>query len=427
MATRLTHELGDVLAQRFEVREVLGHGAHGTVYRCADRESDGAACAVKEMHWFADPQLVADGLERWQRECDLLARGASALPRGERLVVDGPFRVAPLTGGPASADCADAVTVAQRFYLVLPLLDGLTLEQQARRAVETAAPLPVATVLRWVREVGATLTWLHARGLVHRDVKPRNIVTDAHGAATLIDFGLTRAEREVPGYGTVPLSQSGWFGTPGYAPPDPVEQEEPTAASDQFALAMTARRVLTGLDPGDASQLPDLLGRPLLELRSDVPHYQAAALDRAVRYAASDRFDSVEALLDALARPPAALDTSRRTSWIELQPAVLNLQPLGPGEVRDISLVIRDRRSGIKPEGHAVSEDPCLRILPPRMRGNDVVLHLVLRVPRNAAPGPVETMLTVVANDEEHLVPVHYTVDKARATGCLLGLVSAWF
>jgi serine/threonine protein kinase len=408
---------------------VLGRGAHGTVYRCRD-VGDGALGAVKEMHRLGASAEVEPALALFRREAGLLAALDHPLvPRAALREVDGPFSVDPHTGCACPPDHPGAVNVPRRYYLFMALVPGETLEAKAVQARALGSRLATGDVLGWLEDVGAVLEHLHQQGLIHRDVKPRNIVLaddgPLAGRAVLLDYGLTREVRGAPGYGTVPLGTTGRFGTPGYAPPDPLEQDEPTPASDQYALAMTARRALTGLDPTEPAELALLLKTPLIELRADLEPYQAAALDRAVRPAAGERFPSLAAFFDALRHPPAPLAALPATSWVELHPAALSLGTLHPGEVRDMVLTISDRRPGMRPEGHAVTEDASLRILPPRTRGMQVLLHLVLRVPANAPAGSVETRLTVVANGEEHVVPVRYTVDRTRRQGCLLGLLGA--
>jgi serine/threonine-protein kinase len=419
---RLQHAVGDVIADRYEVAAILGRGAFGTVYRCLDK-ADGNAKAVKEMHVCDPPEAAEQALAGFRREAEVHDhfRGTN-IPSAELLEVPGPFTVDRFSGRPADDASSETLTIAARYYLIFHYVDGVSLDNLVQRAVEAGTPLSAEAVLSWTRQVASTLSIMHRAGFVHADVKPANIiVSEQGGAAFLFDLGLARKVRTVPGYGTVPIDPAGAAGTPGFAPPDPVEQEDPTPPSDLYALAMTARCALTGLDPGDPAQLATLAGRGLLELRPDLEAYQAAALDRAIRPAAGERFDSMAAFVAALDAPAPVIHNVSHVAWLELTPAELSSGPLWPGQIKDLTLVIRDRRAGVQPEGQAISEDARLRILTPTVRGGEVVLHLVLKVPRTAVAGRYETTLTIQTADEEHLVPVSYTVDLARPTrGCLL-------
>ncbi|MBI5831188.1 MAG: serine/threonine protein kinase [Armatimonadetes bacterium] len=424
MAVRLTHATGDLIGHHM-VRGLLGRGAFGSVYRCVDPTS-GELRVIKEMHVAAPADEAAMALEHFRAEAALVATlDHPHLPHGEALTVDGPFTIDAATGAAADEGAEDTLSVRSRHYLVMDALDGVSMEELCEIAGSTERPLAPATVLAWAQQIGGALSYLHARGLVHRDVKPANIIINSAGdRAMLIDLGLTREARVVPGYGTQPISTSGRFGTRGYAPPDPMEQEEPTALSDLHALGMTLLRALTGLDPTRPDELARLRALNLLDSLSDLEPYQAALLLRATRPDPSDRPSSVDAFLDGLRHPPALALNPSWTCWLELRPPSIDAGQLRAGQIRDLTVTIHDKRAGRQPEGEAISEDPCLRILPPALRGTDIVLPLVLRVPPRQEPGHYRTSLMVRTADEEHEVPVTYEVTPRPAGGtpggCLL-------
>lgn len=409
---RLTHEPGERLLGDYEIVAVLGSGAFGTVYHCRD-VAGGPDRAIKEMHIVDDPAAVDRALECFARETRYLSQlNHPCLPRTEAVVQPGPFRIDRTTGLPAAPGDPDPILVERRYFLLMDYHPGQTLESlvSVRRWEDFDAG--ATPLLPYVCDLADALGYLHDQGLVHRDVKPHNILIRKDGRAMLLDLGLLRDSSFVPGYGTVPMSASGRVGTPGYAPPDPLEQEHPTPASDQHALAMTVRRALTGVDPTRPDGLAELR-RPLLELRGDLPHHVAGALDRAIRPAAEDRFSTMADFAAALREPPAPLALPPEPRWMVLSPEEIDAGPIAPGSLRDLTLVVRDSRPGVVPRGVARSNDDRLRILPAATHGSVVALHLLLRVPRKAAPGQVKTRLILTTDTEERVVPITYTVDPS--------------
>lgn len=423
MDARLRHEPGERIVANLEVVGVLGSGTFGTVYHCRDFDG-GPDRAVKEMHLFLDPPAVAQAVGRFRREADCLARcNHHLIPKAELLEVPGPFYIHPQTGRRVPFDQDGALELALRSYLVMDYRPGQTLE--SRLAEEKASGLPpgLEEVLKLVQQVGEALSHLHGHGLLHRDVKPANILlAEPDSTAYLLDFGLASRGSWFPGYGTVPIRDSGAVGTPGYAPPDPVEQEHPVPASDQYALAITARQVLTGLDPTRLDQAEELTSQPLLDLRPDLKPHVGHALDRAIRPDANERWPDLHALVEALTSPPVPLAYKPRSTWLELRPETLDAGSVAPGQLRDLTIALTDARPGVRPRGYANSNDERLRILPPSAHGSDIALHLLLKVPRDATAGPVKTQLTVSTDEEERVVPITYVVDpdatNTRRLGC---------
>ncbi len=415
MTARLSHPVGDPILGRWRVVEVLGRGAFGTVYRC--RDETGLEKAVKELHVFGDPERQRQALRFFRREAEHLTRlKHPAIPSAEAVDLEGPFHIDPATGAEVDERAKDWVTVPARHYLVMDYVAGRALESMVVEANQAGRALAAAQVLSWVLQLAGALEAIHQAGLVHRDVKPHNVlIRDLDQRAMLIDFGLCREAGEPGGYGTVPLSESGRVGTPGYAPPDPVEQENPVPASDVHALGMTARRALTGLDPTQPGELIILTQKRLVELLPDLPAHVGTALDRSVRPSTGDRFAAARDLVSALETPLGEPAMDLREPSIQVTPAELIVGEVEQGGLRDLSVEVRDERPGQRPRGEAVSNHDWLRILPPGARGEAVVLHLMLRVPRRAPLGPQVIELTVRANDEVHRVTIRMDVVPRRA------------
>jgi hypothetical protein len=134
----------------------------------------------------------------------------------------------------------DAGEVGGRAYMSMRLIPGDSL---AERIARTGA-LPPAEALAVLSDMAEAIDFAHARGTVHRDVKPANILLDAHGTAYLSDFGLVRLD-DMPG-----LTRRGdWLGTAEYVSPEQVEGEQATPESDRYSLAVVAFEALTGRAP----------------------------------------------------------------------------------------------------------------------------------------------------------------------------------
>ncbi len=199
----------------YRIEEPLGRGAVGVVFRAA-REPGGEWVALKVLR----PELSHDDVFR--RRFAHEARAAGEV-RHRHLV-----------------QVLDAGEAEGRAYLAVAFVRGRTLEE--RLGVEGA--LPVADVVRLVAHVGSGLDALHAAGIVHRDVKPSNVMLDEEGSALLTDFGLAK------GRAYTVLTRPGMvMGTLDYLAPELLRGAEASPASDRYALGCLAFECATGRPP----------------------------------------------------------------------------------------------------------------------------------------------------------------------------------
>ncbi|WP_019136013.1 serine/threonine-protein kinase [Cellulomonas massiliensis] len=191
----------------------LGSGGAGAVYRAVDGGGD--AVALKLLH----PAIGADSEAR-----ERLRREVAAL---QRLRQPGVVRVLD-----AEADSSEA-------FLVTELVEGSTLTEHVRRR----GPLPADHLLVLAEKLYAALDAVHAAGVVHRDVKPSNVMVTAKGPV-LIDFGIAQSagDERVTSHGLV-------MGTPGYLAPELLEGQEPTPSSDVWGWAAVLAFAATGRQP----------------------------------------------------------------------------------------------------------------------------------------------------------------------------------
>lgn len=269
---------------RYRVEALLGQGGMGAVYRATDGEL-GRAVALKVIAEKPDDAAVA----RFRRE----ARAASALSHPNVATV---FDVGTHDGSP---------------YLVMELLDGHSL----RRYVGDRG-VGAPKKLSWLMDLARALEAAHRAGLVHRDVKPDNVMVTGGGTAKLLDFGIARAQA-VPIDPTAPttqgsatnLTQAGKIvGSPCYIAPEQLRGDVADGLSDQFAWGVTAYEVLSGELPWGteatafaiAAKMLNEDARPLQERTSDVDEQTAAVVMRALSRDPADRFGSMADVVAAL-------------------------------------------------------------------------------------------------------------------------------
>jgi tRNA A-37 threonylcarbamoyl transferase component Bud32 len=209
-----------------------------------------------------------------------------------------------------------------RWGLVMEYVRGTDLE----RLVEGRGALSVVDVVRLGREVGAALAAVHAQGLLHRDVKPANVIRDEQGRHVLVDFGLGVRSDGV-GRATLPS------GTPMYMAPEVLAGAAPTPRSEVYALGMVLVRALTGRQPFDVATLDALTKaaatgppRSVRAGRPDVPRPLDAIVRRAVAPNPADRFERVDEMVGALERlsaPRPLLGRVRRVAVLVAASAIV--------------------------------------------------------------------------------------------------------
>jgi serine/threonine-protein kinase len=268
--------MGGLLEQRYRVDSVLARGGMSTVYRGRDTRLDReVAVKVMDPHLTADPAFVA----RFERE----ARAAAQLHH------------------PAVVSVHDQGVDGDQVYLVMELIDGGNL----RDLLNQRGKLPPAIALSVLGPVLSALGAAHRAGLVHRDVKPENVLIGVGGQVKVADFGLARAIAE-----TGVTSDSEILGTVAYLSPEQVETGAADARSDVYAAGIVLYEMLAGQAPyrGDTA-----ISVAYQHVNSDVPSIPEIplALDTLVRKATrrdpSLRPANAEAFLAELERVGAEL------------------------------------------------------------------------------------------------------------------------
>ncbi len=276
---------------RYRVEALLGVGGMGEVYRAHDPKLQ-RTVAIKLLN--LDPSMAqqdgtaGDNVRRLLRE----ARAAAALSHPNVVAVH---------------DVGETNGVS---YLVMEYVPGRSL-----RALLGRADVSVGQRLGWLLDIAHALAAAHRSGLVHRDIKPDNVVVRDDGMVKVLDFGIARNNSaNAAEMGT--LNTSGAIlGTPAYMAPEQLRSQELDGRADQFSFGVLAYELLTGVLPWSKPQeFPALLLAVLTELPpppskrgANVSETIDAVVLRAMQKEPSARFPDMDALADALRRAMATL------------------------------------------------------------------------------------------------------------------------
>jgi serine/threonine-protein kinase len=287
----------DLVLGSYVLLERLGEGGMGQVFK-AHSNKLGRVVALKVIHpeCLADP----DALRRFQRE---IRAGAQ---------LDHPNVVRAYDAGEAGG----------RHFLVMEFVAGTDL----KRLVDRRGPLPVAEACEYARQTALGLQHAHERGLVHRDVKPSNLLLAVGGPGAglvkLLDLGLVRRARAADGESSSTLTEEGWVvGTPDYlAPEQASDPRKADTRSDLYSLGCTLYFLLAGRPPFPYGSPTDKVIKhamleplPVEQLRPDVPPAVAAVLRKLLAKRPEERYQTPAEVVAALAglqnlsdRPPPA-------------------------------------------------------------------------------------------------------------------------
>ena len=270
--------LQQALQTRYAIEGELGRGGMATVYLARDLRH-GRAVAIKVLL----PDLAAElGPERFLREIATTA----ALQHPHIL----PLHDSGEAGG--------------LLYYVMPYVAGESL----RSRLERERQLPLDEAVRIATQVALALDYAHRHGVVHRDVKPENVLLDEDGHALVADFGIARAVQKAAGSTT--LTRSGIaLGTPQYMSPEQASAEQAVdARTDVWALGCLLYEMLAGESPFAAPTAQGIVARVLAEdprslsaVRHTVPPHVAATVARALEKTPADRFATAAHFAGALA------------------------------------------------------------------------------------------------------------------------------
>lgn len=257
----------------YDIESFIGQGGFGVVLRAFDRELN-RPVAIKILA----PHLATVGAARRRFIREAQAAAAVVHPN-----------VVPIHAVHADAD---------HPFLVMTYVPGCSLQEFVRQQ----GPLETKVIVRIAQQVASGLAAAHRQGLVHRDIKPGNILLEnGLNRALITDFGLARAADDA-------ASQTGWLaGTPHYMSPEQAACGELDGRSDLFSLGCVLYFVATGREPFRGSQPLAIMNQianqkplPVRSVNSDIPQVLAQVIERLLEKKPSDRFQSAAELSDFL-------------------------------------------------------------------------------------------------------------------------------
>ncbi len=273
-ADNLLERLQRLVEGQYEIRRVLGRGGMGTVFLAHDLTLE-REVAIKVL----PPDIAQDEqvVRRFQQE----AKTAAKLDHANIIPI---YRVESEGG---------------LNYFVMKYIVGTSLED----VLDQKQPLPVDYMQRVLWEAACALGHAHQRGVVHRDVKPANIMFDHDGRVMLADFGISKALQAASGFtGTGMI-----IGTPHYMAPEQAKGAPVDGRADQYSLGVVGYRMITAELPFSGDSVHTILYKHIFEeapratvKRPDVPEFLAAAIARALAKEPAQRFATMEEFATAV-------------------------------------------------------------------------------------------------------------------------------
>jgi serine/threonine-protein kinase len=278
---------------RYRIQRKLGAGGMADVYLAEDQEL-GRRVAIKILNGrhANDDQFI----ERFRRE----AKNAAALNH------------------PNIVSIYDRGEAEDTYYIAMEFLDGRTLKE----LVVSRGAAPINVAIEYARQILSALRFAHRHGIVHRDIKPHNVLVDAEGRVKVTDFGIARA-------GTSQMTETGSIvGTAQYLSPEQARGGEVDPRSDLYSLGVVLYELLTGKTPFDGETPVEIAmkhlsnaPKPPSKLRPDVTPELDTVVLRALAKNPDDRYQSADEMEADLERVARGAPVSAATAATQVLPA----------------------------------------------------------------------------------------------------------
>lgn len=274
--------LEQATSPKYRVTGILGYGGMAGVF-AAEEPRLGRRVAIKVMSpaLMMDPKLV----ERFVQEARTIAH----------------------LSHPNIVTIYEVEEANDLHWFAMTYVGGRTLGQVMADALE---PLAIEVVRAWLYQIGDALSYAHQNGVVHRDVKPGNVLLDVRGNALVTDFGIAKVADNEAG-----LTRTGMLvGTPTYMSPEQCSSGSVGGASDQYSLGAVAYQMLTRQPPFSGPTLAVLQAHvmhhptPIRALRPECPEELASAVERMLSKRSEDRFPTLSAAISAAGATPPGME-----------------------------------------------------------------------------------------------------------------------
>ncbi|NES81238.1 MAG: serine/threonine protein kinase, partial [Moorea sp. SIO2B7] len=265
-----------LFCDRYKILRMLGRGGFGVTFLAKDVSLPGnPKCVIKQLcPKVSNPSALNLARKRFQRE----AKTLSSVGHHSQIPM-----------------LLDYFVIEEDFYLVQEYVSGMTIARLVRRY----GPQPEAVVKGCLKEILPVLEYIHNQGVIHRDIKPQNLIRCQNDERlVLIDFGAVKEEIALAGNTSVKGPTTHFIGTVGFAPPEQFSLR-PVYASDIYALGVTCLYLLTGKAPLDFEidrQTGELKWKHLVELSSPF----AKILDKMLQPVLENRFSSASQIIEVL-------------------------------------------------------------------------------------------------------------------------------
>jgi serine/threonine protein kinase len=269
--------IGTLLQNRYRLLNILGQGGFGRTYLVEDLGRFQERCALKEfIPVQSGPYVLEKSKELFQREAAILYQiQHPQIPQFRAIFEE-----------------------SQRLFLVQDYVEGMTYRELLLSRTSTGRTFNETEILVFIGQMLPVLAHIHARGIIHRDISPENIIRRENDQMpVLIDFGVVKelATKVQSPEGTAHATTVGKIG---YAPIEQLQSGRATASSDLYALAVTAIVLLTGKEPQELLDQTTLLWN--WQQRAQVSTDFALVLNRMLNRSPADRYQSVSEVSQAL-------------------------------------------------------------------------------------------------------------------------------
>jgi eukaryotic-like serine/threonine-protein kinase len=341
---------GSDLGPRYQIIRLLGRGGMGAVYLARDREL-GREVAIKVIA----TQLIDDigSIDRFKRE----------------------IRLSSLVTHPNVLRVYDFSEADGTKFLTMQFVEGRSLDVVLRED----QPLPLDRAIALFRQICEGLAAAHEQGVLHRDMKPQNVMVDGADRVYLTDFGLATSQ-----FVTAMTQTGGLLGTPHYMSPEQVRSEQVDARSDIFSLGLVFYQMLTGALPYTGDSVYELMIKrtqspppPAREINPSIPANLAGVLDRCLAIDKAQRYAAVRDIIvdldSGIVREPVAAPAARpraRRRWPVLAAVGLVLMAAAGGTWA----YLQSRPGGTAKATEAAVSVPMVGVVPFANRTGDTSL-----------------------------------------------------